>query len=70
MTTINGKEHDMHGRKAYGAHRTMSPETKARNVAASIAAHGLNIDEPQTWERYGLQDNPAQQELVRKILGR
>ena len=58
----------MHGRKAYGAHRSMTPETKARNVAQSIMAHGYDVDDAQTWAKYGLSENAAQQVLVRQIL--
>ena len=53
-----------HHRKAYGAHRPMSPAVKAPNVAASIRTHGLDITDVATWQRYGLATNPAQQALV------
>jgi len=56
------------GRKAYGAHRTMRPAVKARNVAASILDHGYDVNDPATWERYGLSANAAQQALVRLAL--
>ena len=52
-----------HHRKAYGAHRAISAQTKARNVAASITAHQLPLTY-ETWTRYGLQHNAAQQALV------
>jgi len=58
----------MHGRRAYGAHRQMSPEQKAKNVAASIIEHGLDVENVATWQRYGLENNAAQQALVRRIL--
>ena len=57
-----------HHRKAYGAHRPMSPAVKARNVAASIRAHGYDVADLTTWQRYGLQTNPAQQALVLAVL--
>ena len=31
------------GRRAYGSHRVMTPTQKARNVAASILMHGLDM---------------------------
>jgi hypothetical protein len=57
-----------YGRKAYGAHRTMTPEYKARNVAMSIHEHGLDVNDAATWLRYGLGNNAAQQALVRQAL--
>jgi hypothetical protein len=42
----------------------MPPAVKARNVAVSIRAHGYDIADITTWQRYGLQANPAQQALV------
>lgn len=48
-------------RKAYGAHRTMSPAVKAANVARSIAQRRA---EDRPWAEYGLQANPTQQALV------
>jgi len=68
MHHYNTREDDMYGRRAYGAHRTMTAAQKARNVAASIVAHNLNVEDVTTWQRYGLQDNAAQQALVRQIL--
>jgi hypothetical protein len=50
-------------RKAYGAHRPMSPAVKAANVARSIAQR-RSEGRPWTWAEYGLQANPAQQALV------
>jgi hypothetical protein len=50
-------------RKAYGAHRPMSPAVKAANVARSIAQR-LTEGRAWTWAEYGLQANPAQQALV------
>jgi hypothetical protein len=57
-----------YGRRAFGHQRTMAPAAKARNVAASIRAHGLDVDAPATWGRYGLSTNTAQQALVRQAL--
>src|SRR5262245_13646941 len=57
-----------YGRKAYGSHRTMSPEVKARNVAESIVAHGYDVNDAATWQRYGIGANVAQQALVRQAL--
>ena len=55
------------GRRAYGAHRTMSPAQKARNVAASI--HQRDVESrPWTWSDYGLSPDSAQAELVRTAL--
>lgn len=54
-------------RNAFGHQRPMSPTVKARNVAASIREHGLKLTQ-ETWQRYGLEDNPAQQALVRVAL--
>jgi hypothetical protein len=47
----------------------MSAEVKARNVAASILAHGYDINDAAVWMRYGLETNAAQQALVRQALG-
>lgn len=58
----------MSHRKAFGPQRTMSPAIKARNVAASIKEHGLALSQ-ETWRRYGLENNHAQQQLVRNALG-
>ena len=52
-----------HHRKAYGAHRPMSPAVKAANVARSIAQRRTE-GRAWTWAAYGLQANPAQQALV------
>ena len=57
-----------YGRKAYGSHRHMTPAVKARNVAASIVAHGYNVDDAGLWEKYGIGKNEAQQQLVRAAL--
>ena len=50
-------------RKAYGAHRPMSPAVKARNVAASIRTRERE-GRAWSWSTYGLESNPAQQALV------
>ena len=50
-------------RKAYGAHRPMSPAVKAANVARSIAQRRIE-GRAWTWAEYGLQANPTQQESV------
>ena len=52
-----------HHRKAYGAHRPMSPAVKAANVARSIAQR-RSEGRPWTWAEYGVQASPAQQALV------
>jgi hypothetical protein len=46
----------------------MTPAVKARNVAASIRAHGYDVNDAATWQRYGLGANVAQQALVRRAL--
>jgi hypothetical protein len=46
----------------------MTPAVKARNVAASIVAHGYNVDDAGLWEKYGIGKNAAQQQLVRAAL--
>jgi hypothetical protein len=51
------------GRKAYGAHRTMSPTTKAKNVAASIRQREAE-GRTWTWTDYGLTEGSAQAALV------
>jgi len=48
----------------------MTTTEKARNVADSITTHGLDVEDVETWKRYGLESNPAQQELVRQALGK
>ena len=50
-------------RKAYGAHRPMSPAVKAANVARSIALRESE-GRPWTFADYGIEANPAQQALV------
>ena len=52
-----------HHRKAYGAHRPMSPVVKATNVARSIAQRRTE-GRAWTWAEYGLQAQPVQQALV------
>jgi hypothetical protein len=56
-----------HPRKAYGAHRSMSPAVKAANVARSIAQRRTE-GRAWTWAEYGLQTNPAQQARVLAVL--
>ena len=56
------------GRHAYGAHRQMTPQAKASNVAASILAHGLDMASVETWRRYGLERNVEQMTLVRQAV--
>ena len=50
-------------RKAYSAHRTMSPAVKAANVARSIAQRRTEGC-AWTFEEYGYANNPAMQALV------
>ncbi len=57
-------------RRAYGPHRTMSPATRAANVARSILAHGYDVHDPSTWIRYGLEAYPGQQQRVREAVTR
>ena len=57
-----------YGRRAFGHQRVMSATTKAKNVAASIKAHGYDTEEASTWMKYGLEANAAQQALVRQAL--
>lgn len=52
-----------HHRRAYGAHRPMSPAQKARNVARSIAQRERE-HRPWTFAEYGIEANPDQQALV------
>ncbi len=56
------------GRKAYGAQRRMTPQQKARNVAASIVQR---IREHRAWSLadYGLVAGTAQAALVLALLG-
>ena len=51
------------GRRAYGSHRTRRPETKARNIAASIRARQA---EGRTWAlaEYGIEHNAVMIGLV------
>ena len=56
-----------HHRKSYGAHRSMSPAVKARNVARSIAQRQAE-SRAWTWADYGLAENLQQQALVRAAL--
>ena len=51
-------------RRAYGSHRVMTQEQKARNVAESIREHRLDVNDPTTWTRYGLADNHEQRARV------
>ena len=55
-------------RRAYGAHRPMSPTVKAANVARSIAQRRIE-NRAWTWAEYGLEANQAQQALVLAALG-
>ena len=57
-----------YGRRAFGHQRRMSDAVKARNVAASIRAHGYDVADAQTWAHYGLGNSAAQQALVRQAL--
>jgi len=57
-----------HPRRAYGAHRPMTPTVKARNVAASIRTREQE-GRLWSWSTYGLQANQAQQALVLAALG-
>ena len=52
-----------HHRKAYGAHRPMSPAVKAANVARSIAQRRIE-GRDWSWSEYGLEANAQQQALV------
>ena len=60
----------MSRRKAFGPQRTMSPAVRARNVAESIQKHGLDIDDPATWGRYGVVEESDQGRLVLQALCR
>jgi len=51
------------GRKAYGSHRAMSPQVKARNVAASILAREQE-GRPWTFADFGLTPDSDQAALV------
>ena len=57
-------------RKAFGPQRTMSPAVRARNVAESVQKHGLDIDDPATWSRYGIVEESDQGHLVIQALCR
>ena len=57
-----------HHRKAYGAQRRTTPVFKARNVAESMQKHGVDIDDPATWSRYGIAEDSEQGRLVIKAL--
>ena len=57
-------------RKAFGPQRTMSPAVRARNVAESMHKHGLDIDDPATWRRYGIVEESEQGQLVIQALCR
>src|SRR5262249_40491452 len=50
-------------RKAFGAHRPMSPAVKARNVACSIAQRTAE-GRSWTFADYGIEANPTQQAMV------
>lgn len=55
------------GRKAYGAHRAMSPAVKARNVAQSIRTREQE-GRPWSFADYGLEGNASQIRLVLEVL--
>ena len=57
-------------RRAFGPQRPTTPQQRAQYVAESITAHGLCIDDVATWQRYGLDGNAAQQQLVLAALVR
>jgi hypothetical protein len=56
----------MYERKAYGAHRQMSPAVKARNVAESIVARE---SEGRSWEwsDYGLTIESPTAQMVKEL---
>ena len=54
----------MHHRKAFGPHRRLTPQQKARNVALSILEHGYLPTTAEVWARYGLEKNAPMQILV------
>lgn len=54
-------------RRAYGAHRTMTPQQKARNVGQSIRLREVE-GVIWTWDMYGLTADSAQAALVRQWL--
>lgn len=54
-------------RKAYGSHRHMSCEIKARNVGESIQARERE-QRPWQWSDYGITEHSAQAALVRQWL--
>jgi hypothetical protein len=56
-----------YGRRAFGHQRSMTAEQKARYVAEGIQLR-INDGRSWSWEAYGLQDNPAQQQRVRRAL--
>lgn len=56
-----------HHRKAYGSHRAMSPEQRARNIADSIRLH-RDEDRERTMVDYGIQDKPEMVALVTALL--
>jgi hypothetical protein len=60
----------MFGRKAFGPHHFhMTNAEKARRVARSI--QGMEqTGRPWSWQQYGLEGNPAQQQRVLVALGR
>ncbi|HEX6827091.1 MAG TPA: hypothetical protein VF077_12310 [Nitrospiraceae bacterium] len=54
-------------RKAYGSHRHMSCEIKARNIGESIHAREQE-GRPWAFSEYGITDDSAQAALVRQWL--
>lgn len=58
-----------HHRKAYGSHRAMTPDQRARNIAASILLHRAEGHE-RTMADYGIDEKPEMVVMVEAILER
>jgi hypothetical protein len=58
-----------HHRKAYGSHRAMTPEQRARNIAASILLH-REEGHTRTMADYGIEQKPEMVAMVEAILQR
>lgn len=58
-----------HHRRAYGSHRVMTSEQRARNIAESILLHREEGRE-RTMADYGIDEKPEMVALVEAILQR
>lgn len=52
-------------RRAFGHQRPTTPAQRARYIAESMQAHGLDIEAADTWSRYGIAEDS---ELGKRVI--